>query len=600
MNIAPQYIGFAKEFKIPLLIVGGIILFLFFAYVIPVPLLSTVIILLAIGLGTYELFKETVIGLMKGQYALDYIAILAIIVAVITQEYLVAAILSLMISSGRTLEEYGVSRARQSLTGLIERIPDEVLLWTKGAIGDKKKIRSIKIGEELYVRKGEVIPLDGILVSENGLTDESSLTGEPYFIDKIKGDALRSGTINLGDPIIIRVTKTQKNSTYNKIIEMVQHAQEEKSPLVRLADTYSTYFTIITLVIAAFAYVYSHFNLTSVLAVLAVATPCPLIIATPIALLGGVNASAKKKIIVKQLASLEVLSRVTALIFDKTGTITIGKPRLTKVELKTDKISEDELLGIAEAIERSSLHPLAKAIVNYAKEKNAPVVAAEHITEKIGEGITGEVLGKQYTLAKLSGGNGMAIELRSHAQQLVVFRFEDEIKQDSKEIIQYLKDKKLSLFIFTGDKKESAEKVAEQLGGKVTVKAELTPEDKQKGIEELKKKGIITAMVGDGINDAPALALADVGMVFSNEEQTAASEAADIVFLGGNFSQVLDAYGIAKRTIQIAMQSILWGIGLSIVAMVFAAVGVIPPLFGAGIQEAIDVAVILNALRASR
>lgn len=558
---------------------------------------AEIIAILATILGSYRLVAESFQSLLKKHFALDYIAILAILVSLITHEYLVAEILALMISSGRTLEDYGVAQAKKSLTKLIERIPNEVFLWKNGKIGEKVKIDKVKIGDQIFIRKGEVIGLDGILVSESGLTDESSLTGEPYTIEKIENDQIRSGTINIGDPIVISVTKTQENSTYKKIIDMVKKAQEEKSSMIRMADKYSGIFTIITVFITGFAYVYSGFDLTRALAVLVIATPCPLIIATPIALLGGVNAASKKHIIVKKLASLEVLAKAKTLIFDKTGTITLGRPKVVGFETKGDKL---KLLGIAEAIERNSLHPLAKAIVNYAKEQKAPVLHAENVEEKIGSGITGNVNRDKYTLSKLNAKDGMAIGLFKNNNNLAIFSFEDEIKEQSKSIIRNLNKEGFELFIFTGDKREAAEKVVKGLGVNVNIKAQASPEDKQKGIEELKKAGKITAMVGDGINDAPALALADVGMVFSNEEQTAASEAADIVFLGGNFSLVVDSMNIAKRTIHIALQSILWGIGISVGGMVLASFGLIPPIGGAFIQEGIDVAVIINALRASR
>ncbi len=590
--------SFFNNFKLPLLVLIGF-LFSLILYFLHFNSVSAIIAVLATILGGHKLIKDTILSLSKGQFALDYIAILAIIVSFITGEYLVAAIIALMIASGRSLEEYGVAQAKKSLTNLADRIPNEVSVWKNGQIIGKEKIFKIKVGEEILIRKGEAIGLDGILISKDGLTDESSLTGEPYTIEKFKGDYIRSGTINIGNPMVIKITKEAKDSTYTKIIDMVKKAQEEKAPLVRLADRYSTIFTIVTLLIAGFAYLYSK-DLISVLSVLVIATPCPLILATPIALLGGVNASAKKRIIVKKLASLEVLSRINTIIFDKTGTITIGKPKVTFFENLSSGYNDKEILGIAEAIERNSLHPLAKAVVDFAKEKEAIMLSSQEIEEKVGLGISGVVKGKKYTLAKLKEKQGMAIELTEDSKRLALFQFEDEIKKETKTIIKTLQNLGFGLFIFTGDKKEEAEKVASQLGGNVRIKAECSPMEKQKGIAELKKQAKIIAMVGDGINDAPALALADVGMVFSNEEQTAASDAADIVFLGGDFSLVYQSLNIAKKTIRIALQSIVWGIGISIVGMVFASFGFIPPIAGAILQEAIDVTVIINALRASR
>lgn len=593
-----QKISLLNTFRIPAIVLLGTVLYVILL-ILKMETPAILIGLFATLLGSYRLFYETAVSILKKQFALDYIAILAILVSLATQEYLVSAILALMISSGRTLEDYGVSQAKKSLTKLAERIPNEVYLWQGGKIGEKIKIDKVKIGNEIVIRKGEVIGLDGVLISKDGLTDESSLTGEPYTIEKIEGDAIRSGTINVGDLIVVKVTREQKDSTYNKIVTMVKNAQEEKSPMVRMADKYSGYFTIISLLITGFSYVFSGFDLTRALAVLAIATPCPLIIATPIALLGGVNAASKKNIIVKKLASLEVLSRAQALIFDKTGTITLGKPIV--VEFKNNsKLDTQELLAISQSIERNSLHPLAKAIVEYAKLNKTKIIHADNIAEKVGQGITGNVNGKTYKLAKMESLEGMTIGIYEQSKLLAFFRFEDEIKKESKTIIQTLKNSGFELFIFTGDKRQAAEALVKNLELDVTIKAECTPEDKQEGIQALKNSGKVTAMVGDGINDAPALALADVGMVFSNEEQTAASEAADLVFLGGDFSLVVSSINIAKKTIAIAKQSIFFGIGLSITGMLLASLGLIPPIGGAFLQEAIDVAVIINALRASR
>jgi P-type E1-E2 ATPase len=368
-----------------------------------------------------------------------------------------------MIASGRTLEDYGIAQAKKSLTKLVERIPNEITLWEEGKMGGKLKIDNVKIGQEIVIRKGEVIALDGTLISETGLTDESSLTGEPYAVEKIAGDQIRSGTINLGDLIIIKVTKTQKDSTYNKIIEMVKSAQNEKSPLIRMADKYSGFFTIITLLITGSSYVLSGFDLSRALSVLAIATPCPLIIATPIALLGGVNKASKKHIIIKKLASLEILSRAQSLIFDKTGTITLGKPRVVEFKSTAKEYSEADILAISEAIERNSLHPLAKAIVNFAKAKNAKILHAQKIEEKIGSGITGVIDNKTFTLSKIASDSGMQIGVFAGKTQIAYFVFEDEIKEDSKNIIKNLKSLGFDLYIFTGDKKEAAEKVVKDL-----------------------------------------------------------------------------------------------------------------------------------------
>lgn len=597
----------AREFLTPGIVLLGIAAHLALL-ALGYPMTAVVIAVIVTLIGSYELVLETVTLLFKRQYALDYIAVVAIAVGLWANEYVVAMIIALMVTTGRTLEEYGVSRAKQSLTALVSRIPTDVLRWdgesaVHGQPGTRTHLDEIAVGDLVYIRRGEVIPLDGVLLSAEGLTEESSLTGEPYEIEKVAGDTIRGGTINVGDAVVVRVSKPAGDSTYARIISMVQQAQSEKAPLVRLADRYSVIFTAITFAISVFAYFYAEqvrgvSGLTAVLSVLVVATPCPLILATPIALLGGVSAAARRKIIVKNLAALETLSRIDAIIFDKTGTITLGRPLVSEFVNLTTRPNAD-LFAIVEAIERSSLHPLAKALVEYARERRVTPASVTDIREEIGHGISGVVDGRRYTLARLQGGAGMAIELTSEGERLAVFAFEDQIKDDSKETIDSFRAMGLKMFIFTGDKREAAMKVAARLGSDVTVRAECTPADKQAGITALRRDNRVMAMVGDGINDAPALALADVGLVFSNEEQTAASEAADIVFLGGDFRLVGEAINLSRRTVGIAIQSIVWGIGLSVVGMVLASFGLVPPIVGAGLQEAIDVGVILNALRAT-
>ncbi|HZZ98777.1 MAG TPA: heavy metal translocating P-type ATPase [Candidatus Saccharimonadia bacterium] len=588
-----------KTFYLPLFVFVSICAALILQYLLQFPDVARWLLLVVVIVGSLPLFKENLLELFHKKYALDYIALLAIIVGVISGQYLVAAIIVLMLAGGTTLEDYGTAKAKQSLTALTHRIPNKVFLWKNEAIGERVANDSVAVGQEIFIRKGEVIPLDGTLVSERGYLDESSLTGEPYTVEKLLGDQIRSGTVNTGDGVVVLVTKVSKDSTYNKIIALVRAAQEEKAPLIRLADKYSTVFTLITLTLSALAFLISH-DITRVLAVLVIATPCPLILATPIALMGGMNAAAKRRIIMKKLASIEALSRITTVIFDKTGTITLGKPRITSVRITDTAYTREQLYAIAEAIERNSMHPLANAIVQAAHELKAKRLFAKDVKEELGSGISGAIDGKTYTLSKIHNADGMAIQITHNTKQLAVFEFEDQLKANSREIIQQLKRLGLDILIFTGDKKAAADKIASQLGERVIVKADCSPEDKQIGIRELKKAGKITAMIGDGINDAPALAAADVGIVFSNEEQTAASEAADIVFLAGDFSAVIQVIEISKRTIDIAKQSIFIGIGLSVIGMLFATWGVVPPVLGAFFQEGIDVFVIFNALRASR
>jgi heavy metal translocating P-type ATPase len=564
---------------------------------------AAVTAIVAAILGGMDSVRDMIESIRQKQFALDYIALLAIIVGLFTGHYVVVALIALMLSGGKTLEQYGMLEAKKSLTQLIDRIPKDVFLAKNGAPGEKIAIADAKIGQEILIRKGEVIPLDGILVSATALTDESSLTGEPYMIDKLQGDELRSGTINAGNPIVLKVTKVDADSTYRKIIEMVKQAQVDKPKFLRMADKYSTVFTLITFTIVLLTY-FATGSIERVLAVLVIATPCPLILAAPVALFGGMNAAAKRRVLLKKLSSIEVLSRVTDIIFDKTGTITLGVPKVSSVEVIEKKMELPFVYSVAEAIERHSLHPLAKAIVGQARITGAHVIQAAEVREIVGSGISGVVDGVRYSLEKSHGENAqMAIDMRRETDLVARFLFDDELKDDSVKILRRLLLGGVSLSIFTGDKEANTQRLVARLGSigsQVTVQANCTPEDKKNGILRLKEKGKVVAMVGDGINDAPALAMADVGMVFSHEEQTAASDAADVVFLGGDMALVSHVLGIAQRTMRIAKQSIFTGIGLSIGGMILASVGLIPPAAGALLQEGIDVLVILNALRASR
>lgn len=588
-------IRYIKVFLIPVLVLAGLLLYGVLFFIGNFSLLPAVS-LITILLGSYKLILETYEDVVHKQLGLDYIAIIAVVVSVATHEYIVGMILALMIASGRNLEEYGASKAKGSLTELSSRIPHDITVL-ENSHHVKKPVKNVTVNEIIMVRKGEVVPLDGILTSSDGVFDEQSLTGEAFPINKYRGDMVRSGIINLGAVVEIKVVKEEKDSSYSKIVELVTRAQSAKAPLVRLADKYSIYFTLVTFVIALFAFFF-HGTLESILAVLVVATPCPLILATPIALLGGMNAQAKKRIIIKQLSSLETLARVDTIVFDKTGTITLGKPRVIEIKVNDPEYSKEKVTSIFVAIERNSLHPLASAVIAFGK--HAKPLPATNIKEILGKGIEGTVEGTSYTIKRTqTQSSDMEIGLYKGNFLISTIVLEDEVKAESREVIRQLKNIHMNIMIFTGDKLETAKHLVANLGLAIEIKAEQKPEDKQNGIEKLKKGGATVAMVGDGINDAPALALADVGIVFASEEKTAASEAADIVLLGGGFSSVLFSILSAKRTIKIAKQSIIVGIGLSTIFMVGAAFGLIPPLIGAVLQEGIDVAVILNALRAA-
>jgi len=532
--------------------------------------------------------------------SLDYIAFLAIVVALVTAQYIVALVIVVMLVGGNALEIYATARAKKSLTLLVNRIPSRALVWHEDESVTEIDVVKIEVGEMIAVRRGEVVPLDGIIFKGDALIDESSLTGEAYAVEKSVGDTVRSGTVNVGDTIIVRVSKNTRESTYTKIVDLVRRASAEKAPIVRLANRYSLVFTAVTFFMCSLAYFISH-DIYRVLAVLVVATPCPLILATPVALFGGMNKSAAKNILIKNPASLEKLRTVTDVVFDKTGTVTIGKPSIEKVEIVDAKYSLDMVYGAAEALERNSLHPFAKAIVSEARRLRTPRLSATSVREQIGVGVFGTINGTTYALTKAEGSKN-SISLLENSKIVAHFIFEDKVKENFSSTLATLRSLGLTLHIFTGDKKENTGKIAQFAAGSqsyISITANMTPEDKEIGVSTLKSKSKQVVMIGDGINDAPALAVADVGMVFSNEEQTASSEAADIVLLNGGLDTVITSISIANRTIDIALQSIFVGIALSVIAMILAALGIIAPLTGAILQEVIDVLVILNALRAS-
>src|SRR5579859_7173200 len=557
--------------------------------------------LVVIAIGATPLVGHTIVALREHRYALDYLALLAIAAALAALEFQVGAVIALMLASGEALEDYGVRRARGSLSLLADRIPRHALV-----VGDDDglvmlPVEEITVGSAVMVRHGEVLPLDGELLSERALVDESSLTGEPYVLDKAQGDEVRSGTVNQGPPLTLRVRREARDSTYRQILALVEAAQESGAPLVRLADRYSLAFSAVAISLAAGAWWWSG-SLERALAVLVVATPCPLILAVPIALMGGVNRAARDKIIVKRLAALEVLARVAYLMLDKTGTITVGRPELVRIEAASGApVEPDRALALAAAVERHSLHPIAKALVDEAHARAFPILPVRDVVEIAGEGIQARVEGHLVRVHGEAAPYGeMRVACEVDRQPAATFVLEDRLKPDARRVFERIFALGIELAIATGDRRTAAERTLHELGLPLAIEAECTPARKLELIRAHQSAAHVVGMVGDGINDAPALAQADVGLVFTHEARTASSEAADIVLLGGDVQQVWQALSIARQTVRVATQGILLGIGLSVVAMLAAWAGFLPPLAGAILQEGIDVLVIVNALRATR
>lgn len=567
---------------------------------------------------TTVILVPTVISVVRGLLwrgpGVDLIAVLAMVGALILGEYLAGAIIAVMLTSGTALERFAVARARRELRALLERAPRTAHRRAGADIVDVD-IAAVVLGDELVVKPGEVVPVDGIVSSGPAVLDESALTGETKPVRLEIGAPVRSGGTNAGGPIELRVTAPAAESTYAGIIRLVKAAEESKAPFVRLADRYALGFLALTLALAAIAWIIDGSPIRA-LAVLVVATPCPLILAAPAAIIAGVSRAAKHGIIVKGGGPLETLARVTVLLLDKTGTVTSARPQVVALETFGD-VSSDEVARFAASVEQVSVHPFAPAILAEARNRRLDLEFPSHIHEQMGTGISGLVYGRRVAVGQLRfvatsaprTPELRAIELRTAVEGSSsayvsidgalagVLLLQDPVRPEAPRTLRSLRAAGIRrIHIVTGDHPDVAELVGDVLGVD-RVFAERTPEEKVEVIKEVRSEGV-TAMVGDGINDAPALALADVGIAMGARGATAASEAADVVLTADRLEGLLLATRIARRTRRIALESVFVGMGLSLVAMVFAALGYITPVAGAVLQEGIDVLAILNALRA--
>ena len=557
---------------------------------------------------------HTVRGLLRGDIGVDLIALLAMLGALLLRQYLAGAIIAAMLASGGALEQYATTRARRELSSLVSRAPRIAHRGSADAYADVA-IQDVAVGDVLLVKSGEVVPVDGIVGHQGAVVDDSSLTGEYRPVKIAIGAPVRSGASNAGGPFELRVTAAAADSTYAAIVRLVQAAETSKAPVARLADRYALAFLAATLAVAAVAWWVSG-EAQRALAVLVVATPCPLILAVPAAIMAGVSRAARSGIIMKGGAPLEALARTKVFLLDKTGTVTASRPAVVAVEA-TRELPVDVLLRHAAALEQMSVHPFAPAILEAARARQLKLEFPREVHEQIGSGIRGTVAGCQvavgqyeYVTPGVSRTEAVrSIELRAAADgSSCVFvaidgalagamLLQDHIRPEAPRVLRTLRQSGVRrIHLVTGDHPDVAELVGDALGID-RVFAERSPEDKVDVVRTARREGI-TAMVGDGINDAPALALADVGIAMGARGATAASEAADIVLTSDRFEDVARALRIAQRTRRIALQSVWTGMGLSILAMGFAAAGFLPPIAGALLQEAIDVLVILNALRA--
>ncbi|WP_408594611.1 heavy metal translocating P-type ATPase (plasmid) [Paracoccus marcusii] len=569
---------------------------------------------LAFGAGVIPvlaaLLAQILHSLARREVGLDIVAALSMSAALIFGETLAAAVVALMYSGGTFLEGFAAGRARREMTDLLSRVPRTATLH-RGDCLVEVALDRIRPGDLLLIRQGAVAPVDGTVAGPGALLDQAALTGESMPLRRTQGQEVMSGSTNLGDAFDLRATRRAADSTYAGIVRLMETAQASKAPMARLADRYAMLFLAVTVTLATAAWWVTGDPIRAV-AVLVVATPCPLILAVPVALVAGLSRAAHFGVLIKGAKPLEALAGIRTLILDKTGTLTQGRPRIVSVQ-PTGSLSPDQMIRLAAALDQASGHPIAQAIVAAAAGTPLPVPAA--VVETPGEGVAGivdghavVVGGTDFVLAQL----GLAptdAPLRDEGAVVVSLGVDgvlaghlvlaDALRQGMPALLAGLRRRGIGrILLATGDRRAVAMAVTRGIGLD-DVQAGLSPDDKVRLVLSARGWGPVM-MVGDGVNDAPALAAADIGVAMGARGAAASAEAADVILLVDRLDPLLPGIEIAQCARRIALQSVVAGIGLSGLGMAAAALGYLSPVQGAILQEVIDVAVILNALRALR
>lgn len=553
-------------------------------------------------------------ALRRGSVGADVLAVLALLGSVAVREYLAGALIAVMLATGQALEAYAQRRATRDLRSLLERAPRTARRRLTAAEDDLSEqievvpLDLVDVGDRLVVGPGEIVPVDGT-IEDAAILDESVITGEALLVDRTVGEAIASGAVNAGPAFGMRSTATAAASTYAGIVRLAERATSERAPMVRLADRYAAAFLPVALVLAGIAWLLTGDPVRAV-AVLVVATPCPLLLATPIAIVSGISRAARRGVVVRDGGVLETLGRATTLLVDKTGTLTAGHPRVVEV-VAAPGTRRDDVLRLAAAVERMSPHVLASAIVQEATARGLTPPPATDVTEEPGNGVVGTVGLRRVRVGRFHGEDLVwaapvreRVELESVVVAWVIvdespfgaILLHDPVRVDAPITIQRLRDAGFTrVVMLTGDRPRAAGEVAAHLGLDDAV-AGCTPADK---VERVRAESelAVTVMVGDGVNDAPALATASVGIAVAGRGSTASAETAGAVLTVDRLDRLADTVGIARRARRIAAQSAALGMGLSLIAMGFAALGALPPTAGAFLQEAIDVLAIASALR---
>lgn len=558
------------------------------------------------------LVVEILRSLSRGEVGLDIVAALSMTAALVFGETLAAAVVALMYSGGTFLESFAEGRARAEMGNLLSRVPRTATRHRAGGL-EEVKLDDIAPGDRLLIRQGDVVPVDGKVASATAFLDTSALTGESLPQRLARGSEALSGSTNAGDAFDLIATHEAKASTYAGIVRLVEEAQRSKAPMARLADRWSLGFLLITVAIAFAAWWFTGDPIRAV-AVLVVATPCPLILAVPVALVAGLSRAAHFGVLVKGAKPLEAMARIHTLILDKTGTLTDGRPQIVSID-SAASMSADDILRYAAALDQASKHPVAQAIVAAAQAQGLTLPVPASVVETPGDGVSGRVDGRQvivgsvgFVAQHLGAAPGHHSQLAAGSLMVAVavdgglaghLVMSDPLREGAADMLARLRAQGIKrILLATGDRLEVAERVTRDLGLDA-VHAGLTPDGKVALVLTEREAGPVM-MVGDGVNDAPALAVADVGVAMGARGAAASAEAADVVLLVDRVDRIAPGIEIARRSRHIALQSVVAGIGLSVVGMIAAAFGYLTPVQGALLQEAIDVAVILNALRALR
>ncbi len=543
-------------------------------------------------------------SLAKGDFGLDIIAGFAMAGALATGETLAGCVVALMLSGGQALESYAQRHARREMTALLGRVPREASVYVGGRL-ETRPIGAIMPGDRILVRAGETLPVDGRIAGATAWLDQSALTGESLPVERSDGAEAMSGATNAGAPFDLVALRPAAESAYAAIVRLVESARNSHAPMTRLADRYALGFLALTAALTALA-LFATGDPRRALAVLVVATPCPLILAVPVAIVAGMSRCAGRGALVKSAAVFETLPRVRALLIDKTGTLTGGAPRLVAIE-PAPAVTEDELLRVAASLAQGSQHVVSQALVAHARAAGLTLTPPQALHEEAGVGVAGLVAGRRVALGRpdsIAGGAAAqappgalaaAVEIAGdYAGRLV---FADPLREDAIHALAGIRAVGVArIVLVTGDRRDVAGKVAGELGIDEVI-AEATPAAKLDAVAAARVDGPVM-MVGDGVNDAPALAAADVGVAIAARGTAAAAEAADVLLVADRLEPIAEAVAISRRTRAIALQSVWFGLGLSFVGMIAAALGWLTPVAGALVQEAIDVAVVLNALRA--